>query len=149
MITISKKIALSAIKSGKLPKNLVDQKITIVMRKRDAKRWLAALRDGKQKQTEGKLYSPREKAFCCLGLEQSCNWGGQVQTDGADFMGLPTLSYLRLTGKGYFNAVGEMDLTPSIKNRQDFWSTASGANDNGHCFVELADLLEKHMAVYA
>lgn len=148
MIIISKQTAMRAINSGRLSKKLIKQQITIVMQQDDAKRWLAVLRDGKQKQAKGTLYDPTQQAFCCLGLEQACNFGGNVQVseNGFFFLSLPTTAYLHSTGKGYFNA-GERACAPSVFHKR--WKPASVFNDSGYSFAQIADLLEKHMAVYA
>jgi hypothetical protein len=155
MITIDKKSALHAIKLDELLENLIAQGITIVTQKDDAQHRLAALRDSKQRQTTGALYDPMEKAFCCLGLEHSCNWGGKAEIgndfDGG-FLNLPTRRYPQLTDKDYFNTKSrttedeEGGQTPSIKNSLGYRVTTSEANDS---FKQIADLLEPHMVMYA
>lgn len=151
MITISKQTAMRAINSETLPSTFVGR-VTIIMQKDDAERWLAALRDGKQRQAIGQLYDPETKGFCCLGLEQSCNWGGKVQRSCANsrhFDDMPTIKYLQLTKKMYFTGEGESASAPEVKTADDQWDCVSVLNDRRMSFAKIADLLEPHMAVYA
>ena len=161
MIQISKSTAQNAIRCGRLPKALVKQGITIVMKRADSYRWLAALRDGKQQQGTGALYTPDE-GHCCLGLEQAANWGGQceLETDSfgnlqknlsygsVPFAAFPSFKYLRSTGKMYFTHRGLKSQSPDLWC-EDVCQSAELWNDNEDLsFAELADLIEKHLAVY-
>lgn len=151
MITISKQTAMRAINSKRLPSTFVGR-VTVIMQKDDAERWLAALRDGKQRQARGQLYDPETKGFCCLGLEQSCNWGGKVETIRANsphFEAMPTIKYLQLTKKTYFTREGESTDDPEVKKADGQWQGVSVLNDLPLSFAKIADLLEPHMAVYA
>lgn len=151
MITISKQTAMRAINSKRLPSTFVGR-VTVIMQKDDAERWLAALRDGKQRQATRQLYDPETKGFCCLGLEQSCNWGGKVETIRANsphFGAMPTIKYLQLTKKMYFTGEGKSALAPEVKKADGQWQGVSVLNDSHLSFAKIADLLEPHMTVYA
>ncbi len=151
MITISKQTAMRAINSKRLPSTFVGR-VTAIMQKDDAERWLAALHDGKQRQATGQLYDPETKGFCCLGLEQSCNWGGKVELSCANSRysaATPTIKYLQLTKKMYFTGEGEFAVAPEVKTTDDQWDCVSVLNDLHLSFAKIADLLEPHMAVYA
>lgn len=152
MITISRNAAQKWFRAGRVPAKYKDT-ISVIMRREDAERWLKKLEDGTQKQTEGILYD-NSGGFCCLGLEQSCNWGGKVEADVyLDDCGtkqlqptdMPTVAYLKETGKRYVNCFNKFDNDPYI------WSERmhiSGMNDSGWPFKDIAKALRKHMAVY-
>lgn len=148
MIEISKSTALAAIETGRLPPELVGLGITIVMKRTDARRWLAALRDGKQRQAKGVLYE-RFKGHCCLGLEQAANWGGRCEVSQGDgFAMLPSEYYLQQTGKMYFHENGFQARSPFFKLKDGSWQSADMLNDEGKSFAQIADLIEQHIAVY-
>lgn len=144
MIVISRRKAKEIFKTGELSTDLLDKRISIIMKREDAERWLTALRSGKYKQTRHKLHDEKTGGFCCLGLEQYCNWGGYVETDSSGTInGLPSQEYLLDTGKMYYNAFGEEDNAPDLGGR-----AASFMNDDDVSFRALAGYIEKHLAVY-
>lgn len=74
------------------------------MKKAHKARWLKALRSGKYNRTDGKLYAPSTKGFCCLGVEQHCSLKGKVESvnnnvkDPAYILALPSLKYAKKQG---------------------------------------------------
>lgn len=152
MITISRNEAQKWFRAGRVPAKYKDT-ISVIMRREDAERWLKKLEDGTQKQTEGILYD-NSGGFCCLGLEQSCNWGGKVEADVyLDDCGtkqlrptdMPTVAYLKETGKRYVNRFNGFDNDPYIWSER---THISDMNDTGWPFKDIAKALRKHMAVY-
>lgn len=148
-------------KKNFLPKYLLEQGIHIVMPEKAATQWLRALRSGKYTQAIGTLYFPANGGFCCLGVQQKCavgkievqglpdmNFATIKKLDNTDYLeseNYPSLKYLRSQGIFYGKESGSEDQKPYIPSRNN---DAAELNDNGHSFDEMADLLEKHMAVY-
>ena len=156
MIKISRAIALKILRDRMLPRRLVG-KVTIVMKESEALAWLAALRDGKQKQARGVLYRSSDAAsehypvgFCCLGLEQAVNFGGKCEVDiHGRFRDIPSYDYLKLTNKAYFSMAGLYSRSPAVyAELQECSIGITQLNDGGTSFSKIADLLENHMAVY-
>ncbi len=144
MIVISRRKAKEIFKRGELSTDLLDKEISIIMKREDAERWLAALRSGKYKQAQNMLYNEKTGGFCCLGLEQYCNWGGYVEANDSGIInGLPSQEYLLNTGKMYYTDFGVETINPDLGE-----SDAAHMNDNGVKFRTLADRIEKRLAVY-
>lgn len=152
MITIPRKTALRAIKNGRLPKYLVAKGITVVMEYQDGNNWLDALRGeyGAVNQAAGVLFNRQTKGFCCLGVEQSVNWGGKVEANAdGEPQSMPSFEYLEQTGKMYFDHRGQRCLAPTLVRGADGVTVdAASANDNGWSFVAIADALECLIATY-
>lgn len=150
MITISRERAMEIFRAGRLPKDLIDKGISVIMPKNDAHKWFYHLESGRQKQADGVLYDPKDRSFCCLGLEQSCNWGGKVESRKHDDKVvpayMPSLEYLKETAKMYYSLDGCETLDPALRGRGE--ETASTMNDNGNSFKEIAKVLRKCTAVY-
>lgn len=158
MITISRSYAKRLLKRSSLPLSLVNKGITIIMQKDDAERWLFHLESGKQKQIQNRLYDTHTKGFCCLGLEQSCNWGGKVETVDDGFGNIyvkevPSFEYMDQTGKMYYDCHGLWAYAPElIADKGDYagdYVAASALNDNGgYSFADIAKYIRNHIAVY-
>lgn len=153
MITVSRKEAKEWIKNGELPQDMVKDGITVVMSRKHAEKWLTKLEDGTQKQAKETLYNSSSGGFCCLGLEQACNWGGKVEAEAGESgallpLGYPSMEYLRSTGKMYFNSVGQCATAPYLDKGKAGYRSAAALNDEGVTFKTIAKRLRKRLAVY-
>lgn len=107
---------------------------TIEMKKSIATKWLKALRSGKIKQAEGTLIDA-DGSMCCLGvLEHICE--GEVE-QGRE---MPSFKFLQRNKIKFINGNGRVDTDPNLGN-----DTASGLNDNGFTFKQIANRLEKRI----
>lgn len=103
---------------------------TVVMPKKIAKAWLAALRSGKYKQGQNRLHDKRSGGMCCLGvLEHVCE--GMVERGQ-----LPTQKFFKRNNIKSFSKLYKNDILLS-KN-----ILASDYNDSGHSFKQIAKMLE-------
>lgn len=146
MLRIKREEALKYVKEGRLPNDLVEKGISVIMSRRHANKWLSKLEDGTQRQAKCTLYDKDTKGFCCLGLEQACNWGGKVETDPnlGRPRGLPTYEYLRSTGKMYFDEFGLKWRMPYMGDGKH----AADHNDSGMSFKNIAKRLRDRIAIY-
>lgn len=96
----------------------------------NAKKWVAALRSGKYKQTQGQLRS--DDKYCCLGV--ACDLAmetGVISSFIGTNLGLP---------KPVQDWIGLKD---DFGNYRGFSSLAS-ENDAGRTFLEIADIIENN-----
>lgn len=103
---------------------------TVVMPKKIAKAWLAALRSGKYKQGQNRLHDKRSGGMCCLGvLEHVCE--GMVERGG-----LPTQKFYKRNNIKPLSQVYKTDILLAKH------APASRYNDEGHSFKQIAKMLE-------
>lgn len=113
------------------------------------KKWVEALRSGEYKQ--GKDFLRVNDTFCCLGVlcdlvgkEQGALWDYENTING-DRLGMfdGIKEFLPMS---VMEVVGLTDDSPSvptgIEDRED---TLATFNDRGTSFLEIADLIEKHL----
>lgn len=114
-------------------------------------KWIKALRSGKYKQTEGRLYDPETKGFCCLGVLQECVTG-QVELNYGDdppdytFAGMPSRMFMEGIGVELEQLEQSHPDTKCCSVMQDkHLSDLVEMNDDGHSFEAIADYIEKNV----
>lgn len=156
MLKISKKQYEAVNKRGRLPKNLMDAGITIIMPKKAADEWLAALRSGEFKQIDSTMTDGNGR-FCCLGVQQYCALDGYVEVDESnEYEPLPSLKYLKQEGIFFADRFGKRSNNPYLPqkltdaaalNDEKSWN-ARGERRHTFTFKSIAKFLEAAIAVY-
>lgn len=146
MKTVSTRTARRYLKDKKFSSKMHKQGYTILMPKKNADAWLAALRSGEYIQSKYTLHNENEGGFCCLGLEQYINNDQCVEINkfGDCYKSSPSIEYLKQQGMLYINDDNYNDCTPYYGGRP--FTLLNDGYD--HTFEELADMLEKVMLVY-
>lgn len=119
-----------------------------------AEKWIADLRSGKYKQTEGALYNEFGNGFCCLGV--ACITAGyeikDLKTPVGDFATMITV-YSEEEGNKLYDLEKDLPNVPeelkgkASANRLAF--TLSKLNDKAnYSFNEIADWLEENVEFY-
>jgi hypothetical protein len=109
---------------------------TIRMPKELLDKWLAALRSGEYKQTDGVMHDREENSFCCLGVLQHSVCGRGVEANDEY---LPSSDWLEQRGIVFLDGSGTRSTDPFLPKVK---SSAATANDEGKTFAEIADAIE-------
>lgn len=104
-----------------------------------AEKWLKALRSGKYKQCDGKLYKEEESGFCCLGV--ACEFSGvnPYEIDGVGWI----YDYVAVKSE---NKIPDELVGSDFNNR--LVCVLSEMNDSGRSFAEIADWIEENVELY-
>lgn len=122
----------------------------IKMLKRDADRWLEALRSGQYKQGAGRLQKDSDKgtSYCCLGVLELVVAGEVEFYEGAwegEEWGsyfVPSEEFLQKHRIVFYDKENHPANIPYLSSIEDY---ASNANDRGLSFKELADAIEQEI----
>jgi hypothetical protein len=113
--------------------------------KKFAEKWVTVLRSGKYTQTEGILYDPEEKSFCCLGVACAMNYPlHRLKNKYGNFATVidKTSEDLQVD----FKKIPKELKGPATKNA--LVAELTEINDNGYSFDTIADWLEKNVEFY-
>lgn len=122
-------------------------------------KWLAALRSGEYKQTEGELKTETQEfcGFCCLGVLSDIHsketgegeWIVHEEYDLLEYKDSQGFSENGVPPPGVLNWAGLCENNPTIfethANEDKIKSTVAELNDNGKTFKEIADLIEEQL----
>lgn len=96
------------------------------MKKKDAMKWINALRSGKYKQGDGELYNDKQNTYCCLGVLDTINPDLNLSNGTRYTLPRGFLIGLRSSGGGLY----------------DTQTSLSDMNDDGYTFDEIADIIQ-------
>lgn len=120
---------------------------TIRMPKKLLAKWLNALRGGTYAQARETLYDPDTCGFCCLGVLQHVASRGYIEVDSAgNYEVLPSVQWLHDKGIQFLGVAGEATRRGEFPFLDGI--SATGLNDSGMTFTELADLIERNTEAY-
>jgi hypothetical protein len=122
------------------------------MEKKQAMKWVKALRSGKFKQGKQQLRSENDKGgckHCCLGVLaeiSGCNLGSITNQELLNDYGQTEMCGIgNVDGEPDYNEDGDTVLvTMRIKGKLKHFRSLAGANDGGASFKRIATWIEKN-----
>lgn len=116
------------------------------MLKRNAMRWVKALRSGKYKQGKGKLKNTDDNSYCCLGVLGEINGIDSEHLERSGLLNGDTKTKCGIkdsSGQPYRSDKVSVPIKIKTKNKSEF-ACLTYANDDGATFEQIANWIEKN-----
>ena len=114
-----------------------------------AEKWLAALRSGKYKQTDGTLYNPEDDGYCCLGVACRVEYPLSYLESDSDINN----GYASVIHKSPWDLKKDLEKIPvelkGIVSKNDLVRILTELNDTCmYSFNQIADWIEQNVEFY-